>query len=168
MAAYDEYVWRLQGQAPHDGYDVVLPKDLEWTDEFSWNPVSQDIKNTLTGGLVIHEHKLQYGRPITLTAKDDMGWVKRPIIKTLHDMVQETGLVMTLDFVKASYNQDLDTWTIDVLNILESHNVMFAHSDTPLSVESAKRYDNFETDSWFIIRTLAFIEVSGSEIDPCA
>ena len=167
MAEYDDYVWRLSSETPP--YEVVLPHDLEWYDEFSWKSVSHDIKNTLTGAIIVHEYKRTVGRPITLQGKDDMGWIQRPLVKTLHDMVQESSLAMTLEFIKASYNESLDIWTFDVLNILESHTVMFAHNagDDLLNVESIKRFGNFENDSWFKINSIAFTEVTENVFTPC-
>ena len=166
MAAYDDYVWRLKAEAPHV-YDVVLPHDLEWIDEFSWKPISQVIKPTLTGGIVIHEYKKQIGRPITLVGADDMAWIQRPLVKEIHTMIQEESIVMTLDFIKASYNQSLDTWVFDVLNILQTHKVMFRHTEDPFQVESVKRYGNFENDSWFKVKSIGFTEVKDNILDPC-
>ena len=161
---YDNNVWRLHTGEP-DNYNLILPKDLEWSDEFSWHPISHDIKNTLTGGIIIHEYKKTVGRPITLVGQENMAWVKRSDIKILHEMSQETQLRMTLDFVKATYNQELDTWFLGVVDL--SFTVMFNHAEMPLEVESVKRFDNFENNSWFKINAIRFIEVNESAINPC-
>lgn len=167
MAVFDDYVWRLFSEAPYDVYDVVLPKDLEWIDEFSWNPVTQDIKNSLTGALFINEHKRLQGRSITLNGKDDMGWIVRSLADTLLLMRNTAGLKMTLQFVSASYNSGTDQWTFGSVHI--THNVLFRHSEVPIEFESVKRFDNFEADSWFKVNNIRLMEIGDTDpINPCS
>lgn len=166
MSVYDDFVWRLYSVAPYEIHSVVLPKDLEWEDEFTWNPVSHEIKNTLTGAVVINEYKATVGRPITLTGQDDMAWVQRSIINELMIMRNITGFKMKLDFVSASHDSAIDTWTFGAVHI--SNNVIFRHSETPLEFESVKRFDNFETDSWFKIRAIRLMDVGATDpLNPC-
>ena len=166
MSLYDNYVWRLHSEAPQEVYDVVLPKDLEWTDEFTWNPVFHDMKNTLSGAIVIQEYKQLTGQPITLEGKDDMAWIKRPTVEKLVAMRNEPGLVMKLKFLSASHDPELDTWTFGTVHIVK--NVMFKHSDVPLDFESVKRFENFEPTSWFKIKSIKLVDIgNGNPLNPC-
>lgn len=45
---------------------IVLPADLQWTDEFTAWRVGQQVKTSLTGARIVQESALQAGRPITL------------------------------------------------------------------------------------------------------
>ena len=76
---YDNYVWRLFTETPDPIHSVVLPKDLEWIDEFSWSPIFQEIKNSISGSIFINEYEQLDGRFITLEGKDDMCWIQRPL-----------------------------------------------------------------------------------------
>lgn len=163
---YDDYVWRLFTEAPYDIYDIVLPKDLEWIDEFSWSPVFQEITNSITGAIFINEHEQQDGRFITLEGKDDMGWVQRPIAETLLSMRNTPGLKMKLHFVSASYDENTDVWSFGTT--YTEHNVMFRQNDTPIEFESIKRFDNFENDSWFKIRNIKLMEIDTDVANPCS
>lgn len=161
---YDDYVWRLFTEAPNTIYETVLPKDLEWIDEFSWSPMYQEISNSITGSIFINEHKQLDGRFITLEGKDDMGWILRPIADTLLNMRNEEGLIMKLQFVSAYYDE-INGWVFGSTYIDKS--VMFRHNDTPIEFESVKRFDNFENDSWFKIRNIKLMEVDPGILTPC-
>lgn len=165
-STYDKYVWRLFSEAPYDVFDVVLPHDLEWVDEFSWNPVSQDIKISLTGSIFINEAKQLSGRPITLQGKDDMAWILRPTAEKLLEMRNTSGLKMTLQYLSASHDTDLDSWTFGTVYI--THSVLFDQSNIPLDLESVKRFGNFEQDSWYKINNIKFLEIGDTNpINPC-
>lgn len=75
--------------------NVTLPDDLDWTDEFDWQPVSQVTTPTLTGALVVEEAALQAGRPITLVS-DGAAWVTRATVKKLQALLAKAGETMTL------------------------------------------------------------------------
>lgn len=163
---YDDYVWRLYTEAPEEIYDIVLPKDLEWIDEFSWNPVFQEISNSITGSIFINEYEQQDGRFITLEGKDDMGWIQRPLADKLLLMRNTPGMKMKLDFVQASFNEVTQAWTFG--DVFISHSVMFRQNDTPIEFESVKRFGNFENDSWFKIRNIKLMEVNTDIDNPCS
>lgn len=163
---YDDYVWRLYSEAPFAIYDTVLPKDLEWIDEFSWNPIFQEISNSVTGSIFINEYEQLDGRFITLEGKEDMGWIQRPLADNLLLMRNDVGLKMKLDFVSASFNEITQQWTFGAVHI--SKNVMFRQNDAPIEFESIKRFDNFEPSSWFKIKNLKFMEIDADVGDPCS
>ena len=157
---YEDYLWRLQ--APSLGLDVQLPQDLEWVDEFSWSPIQQSVETSLTGALIIQESTQLKGRPITLQGKDDMGWIPRSIGENLMLMRNSAGLTMNLQYVH--YNVDTSMYGV----ILFQYDVMFRHYEPPpIELENVLRYDNFETDAWYKVRNLKFMEALPSSSSPC-
>ena len=65
------------------GDTLVLPDDLLWLDEHSWSPTVASVSYLITGALVVQTATRQAGRPITLAAAVDMGWVPRTTVLTL-------------------------------------------------------------------------------------
>lgn len=43
-------------------------EQLEWIDEWDWDPVAQEQDRSLTGALIVQEGVKLYGRPITLSS----------------------------------------------------------------------------------------------------
>jgi hypothetical protein len=156
---YDSYVWRLVCTAP--AVDIRLPRDLEWVDEISWTPISQNVKTTLTGALVIQESIQKKGRPITLTGKDDMAWIKRTLGDSLVSLKNTIGCIMTLQYLH---------WNgVFYSNVLHEYTVMFRHYDPPpLELENVLRFDNFEPDSWYKVRNIKFMEATSGTTSPCS
>lgn len=159
---YDNYVWRLFTETPDPIHSVVLPKDLEWIDEFSWSPIFQEIKNSISGSIFINEYEQLDGRFITLEGKDDMCWIQRPLAEELL-VLRNLSLKMNLQFVEGTYSGGI--WSFG--SIKESFNVMFRQNDTPIEFESVKRFDNFESDSWFKIRSIKLMEINTDVLNPC-
>jgi len=158
MAIYDNYVWRLVHSA--SSTDIQLPQDLEWTDEFAWSKVQQDLSYTLTGSLVVQESVLKSGRPITLQGKPDMAWITRDICTSLQALANTPNVVMQLSYIEHT--------TSGYGTVLHSFNVMFRHSDPPvLEVSNVLGYDNFEPGSYFNVNSIKFIETSSSTNGPC-
>ncbi len=62
---------------------IDLPNDLLWTDEFDWSPVESTQTFSLTGALIIEYGEKQAGRPISLSADQDMAWVTRETLSKL-------------------------------------------------------------------------------------
>lgn len=80
---------------------LELPGDLEWQDEFDWQPVAHSSERSLTGKLLIEEASLVKGRPITLYGGPNACWVPRSLVETLKAMestVSDPANPMTLDF----------------------------------------------------------------------
>jgi len=156
---YDDYVWRLTSDYP--AFDVQLPQDLEWTDEFTWSPVLQTVTTTLTGALVIQESVQKKGRPFTLQGKDDMGWIKRSKAVELMRMRDTPALTLKLQYVE---------WNgTDYGTVLFEYHVMFRHYEAPvLELESALRFDDFEPNNWYKVRNLKFMEATAGASSPCS
>lgn len=80
--------------------DIVLPPDLEWTDEYRWSPAQQVAQYTITGALVVQASGVQAGRPITLEAKGDGHvWVPRSLVDAMRAKLIVPGATMTLTLV---------------------------------------------------------------------
>ncbi|SEG12133.1 hypothetical protein [Marinobacterium lutimaris] len=77
---------------------IPLPKDLEWQDEFDWNPVRQATDRSLTGKLMIDEAIKVGGRPMTLFGGANACWVPRSTITALFALTETPGLEMTLSY----------------------------------------------------------------------
>lgn len=65
---------------------VELPQDLEWQDEFDWQPVASSYQRTLTGKMLVEEAPLIKGRPITLFGGPEACWVPRSLVLALKAM----------------------------------------------------------------------------------
>lgn len=73
-----------------DTESVEIPNSFEWTDEFNFTPVTQDIKRTLGGSLIVSESTLTKGMPITLESGPDV-WMTRGDFKKVHAMASVAG-----------------------------------------------------------------------------
>ncbi len=76
---------------------VTLSGSLLWEDKDSYSAVAQTTKRTLGGALVVYHQPLSKGRPITLTATEDTGWITRAMLDSLQTMAQSAGSVYTLN-----------------------------------------------------------------------
>lgn len=123
--------------------EIQLPADLEWVDEAQWSSVQQSVGYGMTGALFVQEGTKQSGRFITLTGKEDMGWISRVIVTALMAKQAQAGLVMDL------------TLTDDRV-----FSVMFRQSEVPVDVASVKGYGELEDGAWFRINALRFMEVT--------
>lgn len=150
---YDDHVYRLICLDPFLSID--LPKDMEWIDESSWSPVEQFTEYGLTGALLIQEGFKLKGRTITLSGKDDMSWIQRTDHDILLQMRNIPGIRMTFQFIQRS-----TTKPYTYSNPRFSYDVTFNHTEGALQLESIKRWDNYEPDTWFKIRFIRLIEVA--------
>ncbi len=124
-----------------DDITVELPNDLEWVDEFDWNPVAQAIDYTLTGTLLIDEGTRQAGRFITLEGKEDMGWVTRQVVIALQGRRDISGREFTLTLPDA-----------------RSFQVMFRQSDTPVQAAAVLPWKQSANEDWYTL-SLKFMEI---------
>ena len=103
---------------------LSLPSGLVWEDEFAFQPATQSVLRTLDGGLVVFSGILAQGRPITLEARIDQGWLTRSQVEALAMMAGLPGQTFSLDF----RNQ---IWT-----------VMFRHHEPPAFEAESLIYRN--------------------------
>jgi len=119
---------------------ITLPDDLQWVDEFDWEPVQQDLQPTMGGGLVISENTLSAGRKITLVSGDDV-WVLKSVINEIDIFRNTVDKQMTLTL------PDARTFT-----------VMFDRAKKPMEVKPVWRKTTQEVTDYFTL-TLRFLEV---------
>ncbi|HHQ4448806.1 MULTISPECIES: hypothetical protein [unclassified Aeromonas] len=74
---------------------IELPDDLDWEDEFGWEPVGQVITPTLSGAIIVEESVQSEGRPITLRS-DGEAWVKRSTVLELQALAAVPSARMQL------------------------------------------------------------------------
>lgn len=68
---------------------------LEWVDEFDWDPVAQEQDRSLSGALIVQEGVKLYGRPITL-ASNGAAWFLLSVVRQLEALRDERGRIMLL------------------------------------------------------------------------
>ncbi|WP_371369953.1 hypothetical protein ACA097_09520 [Pseudomonas sp. QL9] len=74
---------------------IELDDQIEWTDEFAWDPVSQDQERSITGALLVQEGVKLYGRPITLESGGG-AWTPLLVVRQLEALREERLKVMQL------------------------------------------------------------------------
>lgn len=93
---------------------VMLPGDLQWTDEFTAWKVGQNIKTSLRGSRIVQEAALQAGRPITLdTTRDGTRWVAPvtlDVLRALQALEEAPGETYTL--VMPAHNSGTRSFTV--------------------------------------------------------
>lgn len=92
---------------------IELPTGLLWSDEFASAHVTQTVRRTLDGSIVVFYGEMRAGLPITLESEPDAGWMTRSQVEALALRAASPGGVYTL----ALRNQTLS--------------VMFRHHDAP-------------------------------------
>ena len=68
---------------------TVIPRGMVWIDEFDWTPVEKTTGYSLTGALLVDVATKQAGRPITLSAQDDAGWIARSALQQLRALAAD-------------------------------------------------------------------------------
>lgn len=75
---------------------VTLSGSMQWVEKDAWSPVAQTTQYTLGGGLVVYTQQLLAGRPVTLEAREDTGWITRAMLDAIETMASTPGAVYTL------------------------------------------------------------------------
>lgn len=124
-----------------DSAIVTLPDDLLWVDEHAWTPAVARIDYLLTGALLVETAARQKGRPITLKAEPDMGWVTRGAVDTLYAWASEPGRQFRLE-----------------LHDTRTFNVAFRHFETAIEAEPVLGFPHRSVSDWYRI-TLRLMEI---------
>jgi hypothetical protein len=75
---------------------LQLPRGMVWADEFDWQPVEAATEYATDGALVMDVAVRQAGRPISLRADDDAGWMRRDTLQSLQALASAPGAVYVL------------------------------------------------------------------------
>jgi hypothetical protein len=78
---------------------IQLPDDLNWTDEFAWNPVGGKFAYGLDGTAILQVSTVSGGRPVTLSGGEDHSWISRQTLEDLRQLAANPALVHVLTFV---------------------------------------------------------------------
>lgn len=87
---------------------IALPEDLIWVDEYSWAPVSQKVKESVTGALIVQEGVQIKGRPITLKGDVESAWVDKATLDLIRAKLIIGDLQMTLTHNSTAYTVMFD------------------------------------------------------------
>lgn len=75
---------------------LQLPRGLVWVDEHDWTEAEQSTEYSITGALLVDAQAKDGGRPITLQAEDDAGWLRRDTLAALRALANVPGATYTL------------------------------------------------------------------------
>ncbi|MDR0216735.1 MAG: hypothetical protein LBJ15_22395 [Comamonas sp.] len=62
---------------------IELPRGMLWVDEFNWSAVQKTVERGITGAQIIDAAARIEGRPITLQAVEDQGWIRRATLQAV-------------------------------------------------------------------------------------
>lgn len=62
---------------------VVLPPDMQWTDELAFVPLGGTATTSLSGARIVQAGVMQAGQPITLQGGQDYAWISYATAKAL-------------------------------------------------------------------------------------
>ncbi len=120
---------------------LELPGDFNWTDEYTWSPITQDTGYTLSGALVVETATKLAGRPITLVGADDRAWITRATLNQLRAWADIAALELTL--------------TIRGVD----HTVLFRHHDKDIDAVEQIMFTEEPTENTYYRITLRFLEI---------
>lgn len=121
--------------------DVDLNVNMIWADEFDWQPVEASLEYSITGNPIIDAGEKQAGRPITLQAADDSGWISRAAVRAVQAMSETAGATFPL-----------------LLADGRLFNVMFRPGEVPISAKPVGR-PALPGESWCYVTQINLIEV---------
>lgn len=129
--------------AHHQLGTIRLPSGMVWTDEFDWCSVERATTWSINGALLIDVGVRQAGRPITLSAQDDQGWIRRETLRQLQHLADtEPDAEHTLTLADGRVFR-----------------VRFAQSETSPITATALGRPELPPAHWPYITTLRLIEV---------
>lgn len=120
---------------------LPIPCGMVWIDEHDWAPVQKEMEYSLTGALLVDAAVRQAGRPITLQAVEDAGWIARGMLHDLRELASVPDA--TYPFTHADGRE---------------FTVMFAPGGEPLQAVPVARPE-LPPDSYPYIATVRLIEV---------
>ena len=123
---------------------VQIEDGFLWTDEFDWEPITQNIEFAVDGTPIVQEGKKKGGREITLLSKDvTQGWIKRKYLSKLYDWSLAQAEQFTLQFTYPHDNR--------------SFNVIFNHKSKAFEATPVKEFPTISEDDYYNA-TIRFLE----------
>lgn len=80
---------------------VNLPRGMVWVDEHDWVAAQNATEYSITGALLVDAATRLAGRPITLQAEEDAGWIRRDVLASLRALANAPGATYTLTLADA-------------------------------------------------------------------
>jgi len=99
---------------------IVLSPHLQWSDRHKHSSAKQSVIRTLGGGLAITAYQTFAGRPITLNATRDQGWLLKGQVDSIQTMSDVVGATYTLNIHG------------DIFTVMFAHHTPPAFEATPL------------------------------------
>lgn len=122
---------------------VQIPRQMVWVDEFAWTPVEKTTGYSTTGALLVDVGERQAGRPITLQATDEHGWMARSLVQEVRALAADPEGVYT--FTHADGREFL---------------VMFAAGDDAVSaVPISGTRPELPADNYPYVTTVRLVEI---------
>lgn len=75
---------------------IQIPRGMVWVDEHDWTPAETATEYSITGALLVDAAMRLAGRPITLEAQEDAGWIRRDALTALVALASVPGATYTL------------------------------------------------------------------------
>ena len=75
---------------------IELPRGMLWVDEFNWTAVQKTVDRSITGAQIIDVAPRIEGRPITLQAVEDQGWIRRATLLAVRALADAPGVQYSL------------------------------------------------------------------------
>lgn len=75
---------------------VPIPRGMVWVDEHDWVPAQHATEYSVAGALLVDAGLRLAGRPITLQAEDDAGWIARSVLADLRALASDPGATYLL------------------------------------------------------------------------
>lgn len=126
---------------------VLLEDGFLWSDEFDWKPKEQSQQYAVDGSLIVQEGTKLSGRPITLTAGDGQGWIKRRHLRTL----------MAWSALSEQF-----TLQFEYLHDIRSFNVIFNHEAGAVEAKPVLEHPTVSEDDFYAV-TLRFTELNNAD-----
>lgn len=75
---------------------VTLNPSIVWQDRYDYTLVIQEVKHTLDGAPIVYSGVYTSGRPVTLVATAEQGWVEKTVADQIYAMSQQPGAIFSL------------------------------------------------------------------------
>ena len=75
---------------------IELPRGMLWVDELNWSAVQKTVERGITGAQIIDAAARIEGRPITLQAVEDQGWIRRATLLAVRALADAPGVQYSL------------------------------------------------------------------------
>lgn len=126
------------------GAIIELDDEMYPTDEHEWSSVVSNTKYALDGTMIVEQSVRQAGKPYTMQAPSDMGFLTRSTVNALKAERDKLGATFWLD-----YRADGDVKRVKV---------MFDTTGDAITARPVKDFISPSLDDLFIV-TLRFLEM---------